>query len=433
MRDGPIAFSRRGLFATLLRLGWLALAACARVPVRAQAPAGGPTPAATAEPTAPAGPGSGAVDDAAATAGIQAALERRAAALAAADRAAYMAVVDQRNLTWRRIQQEVFDAATAGGTRAGPHETYSVTRVLAKPFGYFKAWIDVAPASVPAPPPGRGASAPRPARQVVWVFRPTADGWLHSEVLNEELGPRLTRETEHFALAHYAWDEDVLDRMAAVAERAHARTAERLGYAPDGKAQASLNPTYGAHSGLRGLNTVAAYVPGADGVLLIRSIESFGAGATAPGQAQEDLLLPTVTHELTHLFNDRVVALAKMQPWMKEGLAEWVADHLRAASLAAALRARGELSLDRANDVIEWKDDPARGYSPADVDLAYAQAASAVAYFMERFGRDAFFDLARTYADTRGWEDSFARVTATPWPQFQRDWLDWTRRRLTQV
>src|SRR5919108_128242 len=48
----------------------------------------------------------------------------------AADRAAFMATIDQRNLTWRRIQGEVFDAVAAGGPR--PKETYTVTRVQAK-------------------------------------------------------------------------------------------------------------------------------------------------------------------------------------------------------------------------------------------------------------------------------------------------------------
>ena len=45
-------------------------------------------------------------------AGIQALLDRQAAARARADRDAFHATIDQRNLTWRRIQGDAFTAET---------------------------------------------------------------------------------------------------------------------------------------------------------------------------------------------------------------------------------------------------------------------------------------------------------------------------------
>jgi hypothetical protein len=352
--------------------------------------------------------------EAAARRGIQDVLDRQAAARAQGDRAAFMATIDQRNLTWRRIVGDVF-AAEAGSRRSSL--AYAVTQVAPKQDGYVKAWIDVSP---------RGAATV--VAQGVWVFRQAEQGWLHSEILNEEIGARQTLESPHFVLQYYAWDEDVIERMAAVAEQAHAHVAARTGITPEGRPSISVNPTFAAHSALRGFGTWALYMPGANAIL-IRSIESFGAGMTPPGETQEARLLVALTHEYAHLVTNTVVSTVKLPKWMVEGFAEYVAGNLRPASMAAALRAGRVMTLDRASDIIEWGTDPARGYSAADIDLAYAHAAHATTYFMERFDQARFFELATTYAESRRWEESFSAVAGVAWPDFERDWLAWTRRR----
>ncbi len=354
-------------------------------------------------------------EEAAIAAAIEQTLAQRAAALAAGDRAAFLATIDQRNLTWRRIQGDVFEASA----RRGPPDRYTVTHLQPKPGGYYKAWIDITPT---------GAS--RPARWVVWVFHSSDHGWLLAEPLNEELGTRRTRESEHFVLAYYPWDDDVIDRMVAVAEQGHAKATARLGITPDIKAQLSVNPTYASHSGLQETGVLAAYLSGTKTMILVRSLESYGAGSTAAGQRQEERLLTAVTHEYTHLINDRIVPLVKEPEWMQEGLAIYVSDDLWPDVMRSALRAGRTVPLEKASDIISWKLDPARGYTQADITLAYAESGYAVAYFIQRFGQQTFFDLARAFAESRRWEESFSQATGGNWEQFQSDWLAWTRRQV---
>ncbi|MBI3971260.1 MAG: hypothetical protein HY332_08215 [Chloroflexi bacterium] len=392
------------------------IAGCRLSPANAEQPVAEPAPDAAVEAPGPT-PEAPAAPDVAVIAGIQDVLNRRASALAALDRDAFMATIDQHNLTWRRIQGEVFSRAQAAGRRSA--ERYTVTRVQPKQNGYYKAWIDVAP-----------AGSTRVQNQAAWVFRPTETGWLHSEILNEELGPRLYQETEHFRLMYFAWDEDVIDRIGTVAEQAHDAVTEKLGAIPSVRTTLSVNPTYGAHSGLRGHNTVAAYDWNVKNLILIRSIESFGAGYTSPGEPTEQALVAPMTHEYTHLVSDQIVPLVKMQAWMYEGLAEYVAGHWREGEVRAAFRAGRQMTLEKASDAIEWGADPARGYTASDVSLAYGEAAFAVGYFVERFGLDTFFELARVFAESRKWNESFVQICGLEWPQFQEDWQAWVRRRL---
>ena len=88
------------------------------------------------------------------------------------------------------------------------------------------------------------------------------------------------------------------------------------------------------------------------------------------------------------------------------------------------------LALDKAEDVLEWGTDPARGYSDAQISLAYGEAALAVTYFVERFGQENFWNLARTFGENRRWNEDFAGVTGETWDQFQSGWMAWLRRRL---
>ena len=351
----------------------------------------------------------------AAIAGIQQTLDRQSAAVAKVDRDAFMATVDQRNLTWRRIQGDVFASETARGPRSAT--TLVVTQVQPKQNGYVKAWIDITP-------PG----ARQPQEQAVWVFRNTEKGWLHSEILNEEIGRRKSLETEHFALSYYSWDDDIIERVAGVAERAYARVVERTGIMPEGLTAVSVNPTYGAHSGLLSYGTWAIFMPSTDSIA-VRSLESYGAGTTNPGETQEDRLLIAFTHEFAHLVNNRIISTARIPKWMVEGFAEYVAENLRAGSIIPSLRSGNALTLDKASEIIEWGTDPSKGFTHADVNRAYGYSAHAVTYFMERFGQDVFFEMAKHFAESRRWEESFAAVTGTNWADFERERIEWARKR----
>lgn len=347
--------------------------------------------------------------------GISASLNARADALERDDRDAFLATLDLRNPTWRRIQSEYFDSrhgqrnVVLRGTPIALH---------AKPGGYVRA--TVAFARDGSPPTERGA----------WVFSSDSEGiWHHAEPTNEELGPRLLDDRGDFVLSYYEWDADVLDRVAEVARSAWTTVGAILPLPTSVRPTISLNPTYGSHSGLRGANTWAAYLPGTKGIVLLRSPESYGAGTVPINSTPDPKLLVPLTHEMTHLVNDDIVSIVRIPEWMSEGLAEHVADHMRAGELAGVVRSGRTWTLDKVNDVIEWGLDAARNYSSADVSLAYAHAAHGVRYYVERFGLERFWSLAREYATSRTWDLTFQQVTGVSWATFGTDWTSWLQAR----
>ena len=354
--------------------------------------------------------------DASALAGIAASLSARASALERGDRDAFLDTLDLRNPTWRRIQTEYFDAGR--GPRPSVMRGAPVT-LQAKQGGYVRAAIEFARAG--APTTDRGS----------WVFSLGRDGtWRHAEPLNEELGPRRLDDRGAFVISYYDWDADILDRVATVATTAWAKVGACLPL-PDGiRPTISLNPTYASHSGLRGSTTWAAYLPGSRGTVLLRSPDSYGAGTNPVHEGPDEKLLIPLSHEMTHLVNDDIISVVRIPHWMSEGLAEHVADHMRAGELAGVVRAGREWTLDKASDVIEWGTDPGRNYTSADVSLAYAHASHGVRYFIERFGMDTFWALAREFAGSRMWERSFSQVTGLSWEAFGFDWAAWLRARL---
>jgi hypothetical protein len=354
-------------------------------------------------------------EDATTMAGIAASLTARADALERDDRDAFLATLDLRNPTWRRIQTEYFDSRH-GQRNIVLHGTPVSLQV--KPYGYVRATVEFA----------RGASPPM--ERGSWVFSRDASGvWRHAEPMNEELGPRLLDDRGAFVISHYEWDTDVLDRVAAVAQSAWARVNAILALPTTVRPTVSLNPTYGSHSGLRGATTWAAYLPGTRGIVLLRSPDSYGAGTASVTSTPDAKLLIPLTHEMTHCVNDEVVSLVRVPQWMSEGLAEHVSDHMRTVELATVVRARKTWTLDKASDVIEWGVDPARNYTSADISLAYAHAAHGVRYYIERFGLETFWALSREFATSRTWDRTFQAVSGITWEAFGADWNSWLRDR----
>ncbi len=346
---------------------------------------------------------------------IQTCLDARSDALMRGDRQAFVATIDQRNPTWRRIQGDVFDLSSRGGW--GPTATFSPVRLQEKPHGYVKAFLEVSPS--------RGAP---PAECTTWVFSRQADGTvLHAEPTNDELGMRQTTSFGTVVLSHYDWDADIIDRVAIVAQSAWTRVSSIIDLPEVNRPIISLNPTYGAHSGLRGFSTWAAYLPGSRSTVLLRSLESFGAGPVPITETEESRLLIPLAHELTHLANDCVLSIVKIPHWMSEGLAEYIADNFRTREFSSAVASNRQWSLDKASEIIEWGSDVSRGYTANDVSLAYAHASHGTRYFIERFGIARFWELAREFASSRRWSESFFTVTNVSWSDFGADWFRWSK------
>ncbi|MBI3965167.1 MAG: hypothetical protein HY329_05995, partial [Chloroflexi bacterium] len=286
-------------------------------PTSAPAPAGGSSAPAIA-PAGSAAAGAGAaspspavVDEATAKAGIQKSLDARTRAIQAKDDKAYMALIDQENLTWKRVQSEIFRQYVEG--IGGIQRNARVTAVRRHRANYYKATIDV----------GAGEKS-----QQVWIFTPVDGKWLHTEPIEQELGERRTKETEQFKIRYYEWDNEILDRMIAVSERAHATVTKTLNKTPETKTTVYVSPTFQTHPG-RGSHSQAAFFnPDVKDAVYIRSLDSFGSRPPA-GLTQEDELLWSLTHEYVHLVNNLIVRIVKMPEWMSEGLAEYVSSPIK--------------------------------------------------------------------------------------------------------
>ncbi|MBI4507959.1 MAG: hypothetical protein HY691_20730, partial [Chloroflexi bacterium] len=120
--------------ALALAVGACAPAAPAQPPVAAVPAPQDLTAPSSATPLAALAPAP--LDARAVTAGIEETLRRRANAARRGDEAAFMATIDQQNLTWKRVQNEIFQKSR-GSIAAG-----RVLRVQQHRGPYLRAWID---------------------------------------------------------------------------------------------------------------------------------------------------------------------------------------------------------------------------------------------------------------------------------------------------
>ena len=347
----------------------------------------------------------------AALAGIQATLDARVAAIAAQDEAALLATIDLRNATWRRIQR--------GRLPLEQGLLYRVTDARPLFGGYAKAALDVAPLE---------GDQSQVLGQAVWVYHQGDDGqWLLAEPLSEELAQRKLLATPHFALRYYAWDDEWIDRLSALVEQVYEAVTATLQQRTDLKATLYVSPTYASAPQLSSGLVGALYNRSSGDTIWFFSPESFGAGILAPGRTQEEHLLPTFTHEYTHLVHDHAVPLAKQPLWLLEGLAEYVAGNLHPEIVREALRANHLVALEKASDIIQRAANPSSGYAFADLSLAYAEGAHAVAFLVRQYTWERFWALARDYAGSQNWAESAQRVLGQPWATVDAEWQRWLR------
>jgi hypothetical protein len=396
----------------------VALSACTPAPAASTPPAGASAAQAIATPaqrdpsapaaTAPAPQATatpGLLDSRAVAAAIEQTLRRRAEAAARGDEVAYMATIDQQNLTWKRVQNEIFQKSR-GAVVAG-----RVLRVQQHHGGYVKAWIDV----------GGG-------EKYAWtmVFRLVDGQWLLSEPRDRELGSRKLTESKHFRIRYWEWDADVVERAGRLADGAYEQVVGALKVEPKGKPTIVMSPTFETHPGRGGHTQAAFYNPDLKDTLFVRSLESYG---TPPhpslGMTAEDELRWSIAHELTHLVNDQVVPIVKMQEWMSEGLAEWVSSPIKERLVRQAVAAGPLPTLDRLDRTIHGKEQ--MGFSPQEVRRAYDLSIAVVEYIVTRYSLDGFWKLASAFATTRSMAEATPQALGISYEQLEREWQQYAR------
>jgi len=139
-----------------------------------------------------------------------------------------------------------------------------------------------------------------------------------------------------------------------------------------------------------------------------------------PGEIQSDYVETVVPHELTHL----VFSIATRNPyhdpprWLDEGLAVYLSEGgpgPRAADLQAGIRDAVLIPLDGLSGFFPS--------TPRAFRLAYAEAVSAVDFFIRSYGKPALAQLIRSYADGVSDDAAFRAATGASVAAFGSAWI----------
>src|SRR5262249_27020044 len=133
------------------------------------------------------------------------------------------------------------------------------------------------------------------AAEGTYVFRNVDGQWLLAEPLERELGQRGVRQTDHFRIRFFEWDNDLIDGVSQLLERAYADDAAMLGIEATDPIYVTVDPILALNMTLR----YGAYAYYREGTLHIRSPESYSFGLY-PAGARDETLLRTLKHEYAH-------------------------------------------------------------------------------------------------------------------------------------
>jgi len=145
----------------------------------------------------------------------------------------------------------------------------------------------------------------------------------------------------------------------------------------------------------------------------------------APLFFREGIPVEVITaHEISHILIHRATKGNYVPRWFSEGLCSVLAGESRrgsASRLSRAVLAKRLLGLPRVDGVLH--------FSSQDAALAYAEATSAVSYFIERFEWLAITDLFKHIAQDKNFEEAFFLATGVEYEIWQVEWMDYARRR----
>lgn len=348
-------------------------------------------------------------------ASIQATLDRYTKAWNEGDKTLLQSTIDPKSGPFRRVAIGRFQSYQESALHnTSDRFAFKLKKIEQRDFGFVRAEVE-----------SYGYS-------FSWTFREVDGRWLLSEPSNEQLGKRVTQESEHFTFSTYPWADDVNGQIMQLMEEARTTVVEKLGRAPEQKAQVMILPTIGSGPAMRdyvaayydrtapdrGLDRIFVYVP-----------NSFAYGGYNEQTGWGTGLRQLLTHEYTHLVNDRsFTPLYRLPKWITEGLAEYISESSRASEVRAAVERDAIIPLiDPA---------PARPTNPQDlqhwdllthdVGLAYAEGYSLVAYITETYdGLDGFWKLAQAYDKRQDLDRALQDAFSVSYSQFDHDWREW--------
>lgn len=212
----------------------------------------------------------------------------------------------------------------------------------------------------------------------------------------------------------YSGSESFAQRALQVGVEAIAQAAELLGVAEVEPVDFFVYDTSEALYGAMGPGTRENV--GGQANPLIRTM----VGVIRPEDVDSDWVDVLVTHELTHMvFADATDNPYRQPPrWLNEGLAVYLSEGYGVGDRAQVADAAGRGQLTPLSAIA--------GLFPTTYSrfsLAYAQSASAVAFFIDTYGRDTLVRLITSYRDGVTDDEAFEAATGADFRAFDDAWL----------
>jgi hypothetical protein len=386
----------------------------APAPTAPAAPTSAPAPTAPAVPTsAPAPTVAGTPTEADIKTGIQQALDLYAQAYNENNPELLKQAADQTNAPFRRFIQTRFETFQES-IRAGQQRSYKVGEIKPRDFGFIQAKVETG------------------GFIYDWTFRQVNGRWVMSEPTEAQLGKREKVETEHFTFYTYPWADDVNGKLIELMEQARSNVLAKLGKTPDQKASVYIRPIFGV-AGSQNPNTLAYYDRASRGGdrIVMYAPESYVFQAYDPAVGWEKELEATLTHEYTHLVNNRsFTPIARMTDWMVEGLAEYVSDPNSARDRGVPLAVESDqiIPILDTSGQVNKQDLEHLTILEKDVSLAYGLAASLVDYINEKHGgMDGFWKFAAAFDQQQNLDKALQEAFGVTYEQFDTDWRAWLK------
>jgi hypothetical protein len=347
-------------------------------------------------------------------AGIQRALDLYAQAYNENKPELLAQAADQTNPPFRRFIQTRFDTFQQS-IGAGQQRSLKATGVLKQlDYGFVVAQIE-----------SGGLVAD-------WTFRQVSGRWVMSEPTEEQLGKREKIDGQHFVFHIYPWSQATNTKIMEIMEQARQNVEQKLGKVPDAKPNVYLRPVFGV-GGIENANVLAYYDRNSRGAdrIVVYGPQSYVFGLYDPAIGWEKKLETTLTHEYTHLANNRsFTPIARMSDWMVEGLAEYVSnpDSARNRGVGIAVRNDQIIPIIDSSGVVNKQDLEHLTILEKDISLAYGLSASLVDYINQTYGgMDGFWKFADAYDRTQKMDSALQQAFGVTYEQFDTDWRAWLK------
>jgi hypothetical protein len=133
-----------------------------------------------------------------------------------------------------------------------------------------------------------------------------------------------------------------------------------------------------------------------------------------------------VTHEVTHVVLHCALRGHAIPLWLNEGFAmyqsrEWKIGNSAVVGWAAVTDRL--YALDELESAFPWSDEEAR--------LAYAESFLAIAYIVQRFGKEALIDLIHDLGAGTDMDSAMRRRFGVGYQRFKSDWMTYTKQRFS--